>query len=217
MGNNDFLDAPAHTVYLQNYYIDKYETTNAMYANCVNAGVCKEPTNTRSSTRSSYYGNPEFDNYPVIYVDWNMAKTYCEWKGKRLPTEAEWEKAARGTDGRAYPWSKGDQNINCGVANYNNCVGDTTKVGDYKSGTSPYGADDMAGNVWEWVNDWYGETYYQKSPLSNPLGPDSGALRALRGGSWDYAYNLTRSAYRYENSPAYTSYNVGFRCSRSGK
>jgi formylglycine-generating enzyme required for sulfatase activity len=213
-GNSD--ERPVHPVYLDAFYMDMYEVTNAAYRACFSAGVCTPPHDTSSATRSSYYGNSQYDNYPVINVDWNQANTYCEWRGGSLPTEAQWEKAARGTDGRTYPWGEG---ISCSQANYwgqnGGCVGDTTEVGSYESGKSPYGIYDLAGNVWEWVADWYDENYYAYSPSSNPLGPSSGEFRVLRGGSWYYGDFDVRSAVRYNDTPANFIYVVGFRCARS--
>jgi len=203
-------EQPAHTVYLDDYYIDVYEVTNTLYADCVNAGVCEPPTDAGSATRDDYYGNAEFEHYPVIFVDWNMAKTYCEWREARLPTEAEWEKAARGADERIYPW--GDE-LDPAALNYNQEFGDTVEAGNYDDGTSPYGLYDMAGNVWEWVADYYSSTYYQDSPSSNPLGPESGQGHVLRGGSWyDPAFLIRASSRLKEPDPV--GNNIGFRCAR---
>lgn len=206
-------EKPVHTVTLDAFWIDKTEVTNKMYGACVAARVCDEPTIASSYTHTSYYRNSEFDDYPVIYVDWNMAKTYCEWVDRRLPTEAEWEKAARGDDANIYPW--GNDAPNNTLLNFNNALGDTTEVGTYPDGISIYGAYDMAGNVWEWVADWYSDTYYGSSSASNHLGPESGQYRVLRGGSWNYAENNVRSAVRDWYDPRYTYNYLGFRCSRS--
>jgi len=170
-------ERPTHEVYLDAYWIDRTEVTNKMYSLCVSEGRCKEPDQKGSTTRLSYYGNPEFDDFPVLIVDWNMAKTYCEWADRRLPTEAEWEKAARGENAFVYPWGNYAPNNN--LLNYNNAIGDTTEVGKYPMGASPYHVLDMAGNVWEWVNGWY--DVYSGGNASDSL--DFGKnYRVMRGG-----------------------------------
>jgi len=178
-------EQPVHTLYLAAYYIDKYEVTNQAYQQCVDAGVCRAPSDTSSSTRKEYYGNPEFSNYPLIYANWVMANTYCQWRDARLPTEAEWEKAARGTDERIYPWGN---EFGCSFANMviqgEQCVGDTTAVGSYETGISPYGLYDMAGNAIEWTSSIMKSYPYDK----NDGREDPSVLRnhIIRGGSWYY-------------------------------
>ena len=211
---NSDSEMPVHPVYLDAYWIDKTEVTNKQYTGCVSGGGCTPPSNNNSNTHTSYFGNNQFDDYPVIYVNWEQAQAYCEWAGRRLPTEAEWEKAARGTDERTYPWGETEPEPGSKLLNFNIYEGDTTPVGKYLDGASPYGALDMAGNVWEWVNDWYDIAYYQNSPGSNPMGPGSGNSRVARGGSWYDNQYIVTSSFRDSGAPSYTDYNVGFRCAR---
>jgi len=193
-------EKPQRSIYLDAFWIDKTEVTNEMYAACVNGGECRPPEANGSFTRNSYYDNPEYNNYPVIEISWEDARTYCEWTGRRLPTEAEWEKAARGTEGQTYPW--GDQSPSEDLLNFSFNVGDTTEVGSYLAGASPYGALDMAGNVWEWTADWYDADYYKDAPERNPQGPDTGGSRVLRGASWSNAARWVRAGIRGRNAPA---------------
>jgi formylglycine-generating enzyme required for sulfatase activity len=198
-------EQPVHTVYLDAFWIDRTEVTNAGYRKCVEVGTCSQPRDT------GWYNDPNRAEHPVVWVDWYQAKTYCEWAGKRLPTEAEWEKAARGTDGRTFPWGEG---IDCDHAHYSGCpwtFGETAPVGSKPAGASPYGALDMTGNVWEWVADWYDPDYYSQSPDRNPPGPASGETRVLRGCSWNSRGPIT---WRFADwsHPTSAGNDAGFRC-----
>ena len=212
-----FVDQePIHNVYLDTFWIDQMEVTNFMYTKCVEAGQCNPPKEGWSSGREKYYENPEFDNFPVVFVSWFDASSYCEWAERRLPTEAEWEKAASWDSEKQikniYPWGDG---ADCSFANINDCSGNTTAVGSYIADQSFYGAKDMAGNVIEWVEDWYGSAYYALSPSSNPLGPASGTYRVVRGGSF-YGNNggNVRTTKRGGREPYYVYFDSGFRCAR---
>jgi formylglycine-generating enzyme required for sulfatase activity len=202
---------PPHQVALQDYWIYRTEVTNAMYLFCVQSRGCPELPQSISRTRPEYYGNPQYDNYPVIYVSYLGATAYCQWARGRLPTEAEWEKAARGSDGRLYPWGQDPPSIE--QANFNdNSYQDTAPVGSFPAGASPYGLLDMAGNVWEWVFDWFSTDYYQSSPSLNPQGPESGTNHVIRGGSWFNPEDALRTVTRASLKPGSVLDTVGFRC-----
>ncbi len=211
--DGDSDEYPVRQIYMDAYWIDKFEVSNAQYARCVAAGVCSEQLYPGSNSGRDYYGNPDYNNYPVINVTWEHAQTYCEWVGGNLPTEAQWEKASRGTDGRSYPW--GEESPTCQLANFNVgndniCVGDTNIVTAHESGASPYGALNLAGNVWEWVYDWYGP--YKEGETRNPLELSTGFTKVFRGGSWEDNNGDIRSANRSDVSPSNVDGRIGFRC-----
>ena len=201
---------PAQNFQLPSYYIDQYEVSNAHYTECVAVRACQPPTTMDSQTRPSYYGNLDFSDFPVINVDWHMAQTYCAWRGARLPTEAEWEKAARGTEALSQPW--GD-NTGCFFANHNACVGDTSVIDKYVIGKSVYGALNMAGNVAEWTSSLFKP--YPYDPTDGREDPASNGPRVLRGGSWASAPADILTYQRLGFDPSTYRNDIGFRCVRS--
>lgn len=203
---------PLHTVYLDSFYIDKFEVSNTQYKKCVKAGDCDAPKNVQAFQGTlRYRGNyPWLKDHPVNFVSWEDAQNYCSWAGGRLPTEAEWEKAARGTKARTYPWgdTEPESNQKESLASFN-IARDVflireSAVGSYPAGASPYGVLDMAGNVQEWVNDWHSSSYYLESPYTNPQGPASGDDKVIRG------YWTTSDRSPQKSDARYSS--IGFRC-----
>ena len=227
MGNNndgERFSSPEHMVYLDAFYIDKYEVTRAQYQACMEAGACRTPPSSSSGDHHQNFFEPS--RYPINSVNWEEAETYCEWAGLRLPTEAEWEKAGRGMDGRMYPWGDEFNNYqDCFLVNFNGggsnpgCDGYvwSAPVGTFPAGASPYGAQNMAGNVYEWVADWFDGTYYSRSPERNPTGPSNPDqrydARVVRGGSHSSPLNFLQVTFRY-SSEGSRSPNHGFRCAR---
>ena len=226
-----FVDEqPVHTVALDGFWIDQTEVTNAQYQRCVEAGDCSPPGESSTYTRDSYYGNRSYDDYPIIYVGWQQAADYCAWAEARLPTEAEWEYAARGPEGWAFPWgdefdgkrlnycdarcllSWADETVDDGHA-------DTAPAGSYPSGASWCGALDLAGNVREWVADWYEDSYgdYPSGRRVDPTGPPSGEYQVLRGGSCLNYPSHVRCASRSALLPDYWNLYVGFRCAKGSR
>jgi formylglycine-generating enzyme required for sulfatase activity len=221
-----------HRVTLDAFHLDRHEVTNALFERFVRATGHRSAAERDGEGWSLQQkdgkwqwvkvsgaewrkpqgpGTSASSDRPVVQVSWQDAEAYCKWAGKRLPTEAEWEKAARGTHGRRYPWG---EDWDTSKANGAMSVRATRPVGSYPAGVSPYDAYDMAGNVEEWVADWFDGSYYQRSPERKPGGPDSGRHRVLRGGSWGDTAKSLRSAFRHHYSPDFRSDDVGFRCAR---
>lgn len=219
-------EKPVHKVEMKGYWIDKIEVTNAMFLLCVQAGACNPPQSTSSKSHPSYFNNAEFNDYPVVNVTWDSARQYCEWAGRRLPTEAEWEYAARGNTVNTYPW--GEDKPDDTRASFNYTLSDTSQAGSYPAGASPFGVLDMAGNVFEWTNDYYDAKYYASNSSSNPNGPELRTAyfnRVVRGGSYadveaevrvsnrasamgpNFDAQLGSEAYLGDFSP-----RIGFRC-----
>lgn len=236
---------PQHRLVLEAFYIDRYEVTNARFRQFVQATGYRTPAEREGwgwvhsgraweKSKGAHWQAPygpgsataDFAQHPVVQVTWADAKAYCAWAGKRLPTEAEWEKAARGTDGRSYPW--GNQLVEtranfcdqrCNLAWKDETMDDgsrhTSPVGSYEAGKSPYGAYDMAGNVWEWVADWFEATYYRSGVTRNLQGPSTGHLAVIRGGSWFNNLVLVRTSHRNMENPLYRFSNTGLRCAKT--
>jgi formylglycine-generating enzyme required for sulfatase activity len=213
-------EMPLHRPWISSFSIDRYEVTVGQYLGCMAAGGCSPPHSYTFGGQSiPYYTEPAYQDYPAVNVDWYQAGAYCAWAGKRLPTEAEWEKAARGsTDRRRYPWGPQDAtcqhgNFMMGPPDWFDCVQFVTKVGSYHpTGNSPYGVRDMFGNVGEWVADWYHPEYYSWSPSYNPTGPSTGEKKVVRGGCWDCFQWFGRVSYRSKAFPTYGGPSLGFRC-----
>ena len=199
-------DNPEHMVSLNEFWIYRDEVTNKQYALCVALGKCSLP----NLEKNTFYENPLQARKPVIGVNWDQAQAYCQFVNGRLPTEAEWEKTARGPDGNTYPW--GEAGPSCNLANIGRCNATVVDVNDYPDGRSYYGAMDMAGNVFEWVADWYGATYYSRSPAENPLGPDFGDRRSVRSTSFGANFYEAEAARRWRELPAEQRNDLGFRC-----
>lgn len=205
-------ERPQHRVWINAFYMDTYETTVARYEKFLDA---------TGHVRPDFWPYDEVREYaerPVVGVDWTGARAYCEWVGKRLPTEAEWEYAAGGKDGRRYPW--GGTEPGARLANvaktwsYKFYKDRLSPVGSHGEGTSPFGIHDMGGNVWEWVADWYDAKYYARSPAKNPPGPPGGTMKVLRGGSWNFAGKYSRTSSRLRYEPRHRAADIGFRCAR---
>ena len=228
MGNNDGEndEKPEHFVKLEPYYLDETEVTNGKYAVCEAEKICKPPQGTGATLHPSYYGDPAYNDYPVILVDWYQAETFCRWRGARLPTEAEWEFAAgyhlSSAEKTLYPWG----NEILPHANFCdlNCIGDdrdlslddgngdSSPVRAYPEGKSEWGVYDMSGNVAEWVSDWYSRSYYQDATASMPMGPPTGEAKVIRGGSWLSPPNKVTTTIRGSYVPEVARATLGFRC-----
>ncbi len=223
----DTDEEPVHEVFLDTYLIDRFEVTSKEFSDFLNHHQTDshkyiELGNavTIEKVNGTYRSRKGLENYPANRISWFGANTYCQWKGKRLPTEAEWEKAAKGIEQRSFPWGNEFPN--------NQWVTFRRKFSDYgfqvmepvdsmEKGKSPYGIHHMAGNVWEWVSDWYAADYYDESPKNNPQGPPSGISKVLRGGNWYFKAYYMRTTYRFNERPDVFKVWQGFRCAKSLK
>jgi len=218
MGSETSGEDPPHRVSLGAFYMDRNEVTNAQYLRFVQATGHRPPQHDIDPRFDVWEGSKVSSGLtaqPVVNVDWHDAAAYCKWAGKRLPTEAEWEKTARGTDGRTYPWGNDPPSpARLNFARHWEGPATIDRVGSFQSGGSPYGAFDMAGNVWEWVSDWYDAGYYRTAPERNPRGPATGSAKVLRGGAWTSHADTVRVTHRHADDPDMRNSNVGFRCVR---
>ena len=209
-----FDEQPQRTIYLDTFSIDRYEVTNHQYQQFVAA------TGHRKAAPPSRYaksmGKMRSPNQPVVYVSWDDAVAYCRWKGKRLPTEAEWEKAMRGTDGRLWPWGNQEKPNGANWGRVQDGHDVSARVGTFPTDHSPYGVMDGAGNVMEWVADWYQEAYYKDSPDKDPPSPEFGIFRVMRGGGYTTTGGDLRITSRSRMVPDFRDETIGFRCAISG-
>lgn len=211
--NGGFDEQPQRTIYLDTFSIDRFEVTNHQYHQFILATGHRKPGLPSRYVKSA--GKMAGPNQPVVYVSWDDAAEYCRWKGKRLPTEAEWEKAMRGTDGRLWPWGNNEQPNGANWARVQDGYDVSAPVGSFPADKSPYGVMDGAGNVIEWVADWYHETYYKDSPEQNPPSPEHGTYRVLRGGGYTTTGGDIRITSRSKMMPDFRDETIGFRCARS--
>jgi sulfatase modifying factor 1 len=209
-----FDEQPQRTIYLDTFSIDRYEITNHQYQQFIAAtGHRKAGPPSRYAKSISKMRGP---NQPVVYVSWDDANAYCRWKGKRLPTEAEWEKAMRGTDGRLWPWGNQEKPNGANWARVQDGHDVSARVGTFQTDNSPYGVMDGAGNVMEWVADWYQEAYYKDSSDKDPPSPEFGTFRVMRGGAYTTTGGDLRITSRTKMVPDFRDETIGFRCAISG-
>jgi len=223
LGDTD--EEPVHEVFLDEFWIDKYEVTSARFSAFLNAHLKDsaryieiKPAVTIEQINGKYQPRPGLERRPANRVSWFGADAFCKWKGKRLPTEAEWEKAARGTDERMFPWGNQwptNDRVTFRRKFRQQGFGVMEPVDGLPLGRSPYGAHHMAGNVWEWVADWYEDDYYDRSPVKNPEGPETGISKVIRGGNWYYKAYYMRTTYRFNERPGVFKVWQGFRCAAS--